>query len=47
MYFFSQGINLGITGLHPLTGDKLPVFVADYVLNNYGTGAVMGKTIFC
>jgi len=27
--------------LHPLTGDKIPVFIADYVLAGYGTGAVM------
>lgn len=26
---------------HPLTGDKLPVWVANYVLMNYGEGAVM------
>jgi leucyl-tRNA synthetase len=27
--------------LHPFTGDKIPVFIADYVLAGYGTGAVM------
>lgn len=27
--------------LHPLTGEKLPVWIADYVLAGYGTGAVM------
>ncbi|MBC7073893.1 leucine--tRNA ligase, partial [Candidatus Parcubacteria bacterium] len=32
----------GIEALHPLTGEKLPIFVADYVLAEYGTGAVMG-----
>jgi len=27
--------------VHPLTGDYLPVFIADYVLMDYGTGAIM------
>ena len=27
---------------HPLTGAKLPIYIADYVLMGYGTGAVMG-----
>lgn len=27
--------------LHPFTGEKVPVFIADYVLAGYGTGAVM------
>ena len=28
--------------IHPLTNEKVPVWVADYVLYNYGTGVVMG-----
>lgn len=32
----------GAFALNPITGDRVPVFVADYVLSNYGTGAVMG-----
>jgi leucyl-tRNA synthetase len=36
------GIRLeGVQAKHPLTKEILPVFIADYVLNNYGTGAVM------
>jgi len=31
----------GIEALNPLSGEKVPVFVADYVLGSYGTGAVM------
>lgn len=27
---------------NPMNGDKVPIFVGDYVLNTYGTGAVMG-----
>ena len=32
----------GIEVAHPFTGKRLPVYVADYVLGTYGTGAVMG-----
>jgi len=36
------GVQLqGISARHPLTGDPLPVFIADYVLYGYGTGAIM------
>lgn len=31
----------GVFAINPFTGDRVPVFVADYVLGNYGTGAVM------
>jgi leucyl-tRNA synthetase len=31
----------GIKAVNPFTGDEVSVFAADYVLNNYGTGAVM------
>ncbi|BCX14260.1 MAG: leucine--tRNA ligase [Candidatus Dojkabacteria bacterium] len=32
----------GIYGIHPFTGEQIPIFVADYVLSSYGTGAIMG-----
>jgi len=32
---------MGVEAKHPITKEVLPVFIADYVLNNYGTGAVM------
>ena len=35
------GVFTGGYAIHPLTGDKVPIWVADYVLGSYGTGAVM------
>jgi leucyl-tRNA synthetase len=37
-----EGVFIGRYAIHPLTKEKLPLFVADYVLYHYGTGAVMG-----
>lgn len=36
------GIFTGSYVIHPLTKVKLPVWIGDYVLNNYGSGAIMG-----
>ncbi len=36
------GILTGRHAVHPLSGAKVPIVVADYVLMEYGTGAVMG-----
>ena len=36
-----KGMPLGVTAKHPLTGEELPVWVANYVLMHYGSGAVM------
>ncbi len=35
------GVPLGRTVTNPVNGEQIPVFVADYVLMEYGTGAVM------
>ncbi|UOY03023.1 leucine--tRNA ligase [Blastococcus sp. PRF04-17] len=35
------GVWLGVTALNPVNGRELPVFIADYVLTGYGTGAIM------
>jgi leucyl-tRNA synthetase len=36
-----KGIETGFHAIHPITGDKLPVWIANFVLMGYGTGAVM------
>jgi len=36
------GVWTGAYARHPITGAKIPVWIADYVLSGYGTGAVMG-----
>jgi leucyl-tRNA synthetase len=36
-----SGVFTGAYALHPFTGDKIPVWIGDYVLAGYGTGAVM------
>ena len=36
-----RGMALGIDAIHPLTGDRVPVWVGNYVLMDYGSGAVM------
>ncbi len=36
-----KGMPTGLFVIHPLTGEKLPVWVANFVLMHYGTGAVM------
>ena len=35
------GVFTGSYAINPINGRKVPIWVADYVLNTYGTGAVM------
>lgn len=36
-----EGLNTGVIAINPFSGDTVPVWVANYVLMEYGTGAVM------
>ncbi|MCF8014490.1 MAG: leucine--tRNA ligase [Chromatiaceae bacterium] len=36
-----KGHRLGINAVHPITGEQVPIFAANFVLMSYGTGAVM------
>ncbi|HEV2999408.1 MAG TPA: leucine--tRNA ligase [Solirubrobacteraceae bacterium] len=37
-----SGVFTGLEAIHPLTGERVPILTADYVLMQYGSGAVMG-----
>src|SRR5262249_2288957 len=36
-----EGLNTGVTAINPFNGEQIPVWIANYVLTEYGTGAVM------
>lgn len=36
-----KGLDSGFRAIHPFTGEKVPIFIANFVLMSYGTGAVM------
>lgn len=36
-----KGMSTGLFAIHPLTGEKLPIWIANFVLMSYGSGAVM------
>jgi leucyl-tRNA synthetase len=36
------GVYTGLDAIHPLTGERVPILTADYVLMHYGSGAIMG-----
>jgi leucyl-tRNA synthetase len=35
------GVDLGTEAINPVNGERIPIFIADYVLGGYGTGAIM------
>jgi leucyl-tRNA synthetase len=37
-----SGVPTGASAIHPLTGERVPIWTADYVLMGYGTGVVQG-----
>ena len=37
-----QGLFTGAYAIHPLSRERVPIWVTNYVLAEYGTGAVMG-----
>ena len=36
-----EGVNTGVLAINPFSGETLPVWVANYILMDYGTGAIM------
>ncbi|MEM4380288.1 MAG: class I tRNA ligase family protein, partial [Thermoplasmatales archaeon] len=36
------GVNTGLTALNPLTNERVPIYIAEYVIAGYGSGVVMG-----
>ncbi len=37
-----EGLYTGFFAINPVNGEKVPIWIADYVLTDYGTGAIMG-----
>lgn len=37
-----EGIDTGLFAVNPVNGEKVPVWIANYILMEYGTGAIMG-----
>lgn len=37
-----EGFDTGFFAINPVNGKKIPIWIADYILTDYGTGAIMG-----
>ena len=37
-----EGVETGFYAINPVNGKKVPIWIADYILMDYGTGAIMG-----
>lgn len=37
-----MGMDTGFTAINPVNGERVPLWIADYILMDYGTGAIMG-----
>lgn len=37
-----EGVNTGFFAINPVTNERVPIWIADYILTDYGTGAIMG-----
>ncbi|MDX1662587.1 MAG: leucine--tRNA ligase [Candidatus Promineifilaceae bacterium] len=37
-----RGVFTGRHAIHPLTGERIPIWIADYVMMSYGSGSIMG-----
>jgi leucyl-tRNA synthetase len=42
--FLILGLKLDVNAIHPITKKPLPIYVADYVIADHGTGAIMGMS---
>ena len=39
---YKVGINTGFYAINPINNEKVPIWIANYILGDYGTGAIMG-----
>ncbi len=42
-----KGLATGLFAIHPITEKKIPIWITNYVLNNYGTGVIMSVPGHC
>ena len=41
LHIEKEGVNTGVLAVNPVNGSKIPVYIGNYVLMEYGTGAIM------